>query len=791
MNELRHAVRGLVRSPGFAIAAILTLAIGIGATTAIVTLANALLLRPLPYRDADRLVHIWEVRASKNYGRSEASFPDYEDFRASSRTVDAFAGYSWPRVTLRGREGAEQLQAARVTDTFFDVLGTGASLGRTFVRGEDVPGGPRVVVLSDALWRRRFGSDATIVGRAIDIEGAAYEVIGVLPPSFHFAPSRGAELWLPLQPSETMRTRRQMRWVNTIARLKPGVSAEAADRELDAISAGIASRHPDSNAGTTVDVVPLREQLVGPMRGPLVLLGCAALIVLLIACVNVASLMIGRVAARRHDIAVRFALGATRTSVARSLVVEALVLSIAGAVAGAVVGLWSLRALVLTVPPDLLALMPYLRSLTLDARVLAIVCAAVASCAVLIGLWPALRASREWHLGGRGTAGSVGRRTLRSSLVIGEIALALVLLTGAALTLRSLAALAAVDPGYRADDVLTLRVAFPTDRYDDESALIAVQQRVLESVAQAAAGPAAMIDKLPSLGGGTITFQTSDDTERREANVRVVTPGYFHVMSVPLLRGRGFNDRDRAETPPVVIVNRELARRTFGGADAVGRALRIGSTEVRIVGITGDERVGPLDEPVTPVVYAPLAQSVDDSVTIVVRSANPAAISGAVVTALQRVDRDIAVAGVAPMTAIMASSPTTFLRRATSVIIGAFAAVSLLLALVGIYAVIAEAVTSRTREVAVRISAGARPGAIVRLIAWDGARLGLIGVAIGLAGGLLLTRYMKSILFGVGAHDPVAFGGTAALLLITAVAASVIPALRAARIDPAIALRQE
>jgi putative ABC transport system permease protein len=779
MSELRHAVRRLLRARGFTLAAVVTLALGIGATTAIVTLANALFLRPLPYRDAERLVHLWEVRASKNYGRSETSFPNFEDWRASSRTVELFAGYGWPRVTLRGTGGAEQLQAARVSDTFFDVLGTRAQLGRTFVRGEDVANGPRVAILSDALWRRRFGADANILGRAINVDGVSYEVVGVLSPTFHFAPSRGAELWVPLQPNDSMRTRRQMRWVNVIARLKPGVTAEAADRELDAIAAQLAQRHPDSNAGASVDVVPLREQLTGPVRGPVVLLGIAALFVLLIACVNVASLMIGRVAARRHDVAVRFALGATRASVARSLVVEALVLSAAGAIAGAFVGVSALRAMVMTVPPDLLALMPYLRTLTVDARVLAVVCLAVAACAVLIGVWPAIRASREYHFGGRGIA---AKRTLRSALVVGEIALALVLLTGAALTLLSLAALAAVDPGYRAENVLTLRVAFPGDRYDNEAKLAAVQRRVLDALPGAA-----MIDKLPSLGGGTISFTTAADSEKREANVRAITPRYFEVMSVPLLRGRDFDARDTLDVPLVAIVNRELARRYLRTDDPVGRTLRIGNNDLQIVGVAGDERIGPLDEPVTPVLYLALTQAVDDSVAIVVKNAN----ATDVVRTLQQIDADIAVAGVAPMTAIVASSPSVFLRRATSVVVAAFAAVSLLLALVGLYAVIAEAVTSRTREIAVRVSIGAKPGEIVALIARDGARLGLLGVGIGVAGGLVLTRSMESLLFGVGVHDPLAFGGTSILLLATAVAASLIPALRATRIDPAVALRQE
>lgn len=775
MNDFRFAIRRLLRARAFTLAAVATLALGIGATTAVVTLANALLLRPLPYRDADRLVHIWEVRDS----RSEASFPDFEDFRANSRTIREFAGYGRPRVTLRGSEGAEQVQAARVTDNFFDVLGVAPARGRTFVHGEDVTGGPRVVVLSDALWRRRFGADPRIVGRAVDVDGRMYEVVGVLPPSFQFAFARGAEVWMPLQPSEQMRGQRRMRWINVIARLNPGVDAKAADRELDAIAAQLAEKYPDSNRGASTEVVPLREELTGPVRPAVLVLACAAGFVLLIACVNVASLMIGRVAARQRDVAIRFALGASRMSVARDMVLEALVLCVAGALAGAFVGLTALRALATTVPRELLAMLPNLATLTLDARVLAIVTLVVAACAMLIGLWPALRASSS-GLAERGVAGSVQKRTLRSALVVAEIALALILLAGAALTLRSMAALASVETGYQPEHVLTLRASFPTDRYTSDASLMAVQQRVLDAISNAA-----FVDKLPSIGGTTLSFRSMDSEEKHEANIRVVSADYFRVMGVSVLRGRAFDARDRVDAPPAVIINNELARRFLRAGDAT---MRVGDQVMSIAGVVADERVGPIDEPVTPVLYLPLTQSAEDSLTLVVRTRRNAA---TIVGTLQSIDRDIAVAGVAPMTTVMASSPNVFLRRATTLVIGAFAGISLLLALVGIYSVIAESVASRTREMAIRLSVGARPSGIVALVARDGLRLGVIGLALGLFGALLLTRSMQSILFGVGAHDPIAFATVAALLLVTVLAASCVPAIRAARIDPAVALRQE
>lgn len=793
MNELALAIRRLLRSSGFTVAAVTTLALGIGATTAIVTLANALLLRPLPYRNVDRLVHLWQFRAGESESRSELSFQDYRDWQASAtRTVERFGGYSWPRLTVRGSQGAEELQGARVTDSFFDVLGVHAALGRTFVRGEDVTNGPRVALISDAFWRRRFGADREVIRKTIDIDGETFEIVGVLPETFHFAPARGAEVWIPLRPSG-WRLGRSGRWVKTIALLKPGVTTQAADRELDALSAELARRYPDTNRGASAEVMLLRDFLIGPAKPTVLVLTFAALFVVLIACANVASLMLERVAARQQDIAVRFALGATRIEVASALVAEALVLAVVGAVAGAFIGLWALRALVLTVPADLIGQMPYLGSLTPDARVFGVVSLVVAACVLLISIWPATRAARGWSFVQRGVAGGREKRRLRRSLVVVEIALALMLLTGAALTLRSMAALANVETGYRAEGVLTLRVAFPAHRYHGDAELAAAQSQAIERVARATGGAVALVDVLPSMGlGGTTTVTTEAGGTEHAVNIRAVTPDYFRAMSIQLLRGRAFVDGDRPGAPLVAIVNRQLARRVFGTENAAGRTLLLGEDAVRIEGVVMDERLGRADQAITPAIYMSLAQAGDATVSMVVQAgANPASVSGTVVETLKALDRDIAVSGVAPMTTIIASQPATFLRRASTVVISAYAGVSLFLALIGIYAVIAESVTACTRELAVRISLGATPADILGMITRDGLSLGFFGLGVGLAGAFVLTRFMRSLLFGVDAHDPIAFVSVAVLLLLTAMLASLVPAIRALRIDPPTALRQE
>ena len=792
LHDLTQALRRLSRARSFTVAATVTLAVGIGATTSIFTLANAVLLRPLPYADSDRLVHLWEIREKKDYGRSEASIPDYEDWKAASRTIEKFAGYSWPRVTMRLGAGAEELQAARVTDSFFDVLGVRAQLGRTFGEGE----APTRVLLSDGLWQRRFGGDRAVVGTMLRIDGKSYEVGGVLPPSFHFGPSRGAELWLPLEPGEAMLTRRSYRGLNVIARLKPGVTADVADQELDGIAARIAAEYPDSNKGTSVEVVGLREQLVGRVRPIVLVLGCAALFVLLVACVNVASLMIARVTSREHDLAILMALGATRAVLVRQLLAEAVVLSILGTAGGVAIGHWGLQALVSTVPANIAAQLPSIQHLTLDFRVLVVLAAVMTSCALLIAIAPLARLRSFGRFGAiesRTVTANVGKRRLRSTLVAVQLALSVVLLAGAILTIRSLSALLQEKTGYNPDALLTVGLALPADRYETAADLAGVQQRLLEAVgALPGVTGASLVDKLPSLGGGTIGFHAAGAAREVEANIRGAGPRYFAVMQVPLVIGRDFDDRDTPSSPRVVIVNRLLAERHLGGSDVVGRALTIGQREYQIVGVAGDERVGPLDQPATPVVYYAASQSPSVRTTLAIRTTGESLVtSSVVVQAIRQIDSGIAIGAIAPMRVVLASSPQTFYRRVSMVVITGLAAIALFLAMVGVYAVIADSVATRRKEIAIRISCGAEERRIALMILRESFVLAGAGAAGGLAVAFLVTRLMEAILFGVNARDPFTFAMAPALLIVTAVAASLIPAYRAMRVDPILALRND
>ncbi len=794
-DDLRLALRRLLRARTFTITAVITLALGIGATTAIFTIVNAVLLRPLPYRDADRLVHLWEVRAQKDYGRSEASFPDFEDWKAQSRTVEMFAGYSLPRVSLFEGGRADQLQAAIVTDTFFDVLGVNTALGRTFRRGEELETAPRVAILTDALWRRRFGSDRNVIGRTVHIDGETWEVAGVLPPEFHFAPSRGAEIYLPIRPDEVLRTRRKMRWINVIARLRPGVTSVDADREIDAIAARIAAAYPDSNEGASVDVVPLREQLLGSTRPVVLLLASAALFVFFIACANVGGLMIARSVAHERSTMVRMALGARRSAIVRHLLAEGVLLTAAGTTLGVMLGLRAIRALVALLPPVMLSILPALRTLTLDLRFAAVVSTLVLATVLGAALWPALRTAGRLDAGsllhGRGTTGGRRERRLRSLLVVLEIALSLLLVTGAGLMVRSLDALFGVSTGYDPNGVLTMRLSMPS--MSDDSAMAVTQQRVVDALAAIPGATfVSLVSKLPSVGGTTTGFHTWRDAEEREANYRTAGAGYFALMRIPVIRGREFDRRDRMGSQNVVLVNRLLANRDLGGEDVVGRTLRMRDEEFTIAGVVGDERVGPLDDDVTPVLYFPAAQGPSSSVSVVLRTTgDPMRLAHAAEEAVRAVDPSIAVAAVAPMTKVVAETPMTFLRRMTAIVVGAFAAISLILALVGIYGVMAESVAIRRREIGVRLSFGALPSSIVGMVMRESFVLTLMGTLAGAVAALVLSRGMRSLLYGVGPADPVSFAAGAAILVVTAAAAALLPAMRASRTDPVSVLRDE
>jgi putative ABC transport system permease protein len=805
LQDLRFGFRMLVKRPGFAIVTIVTLALGIGANSAIFTVVNAALLRPLPYREPGRLVHLWETTPREQFNEREASYPDYLDWKANNQVFEDVAGYTRRSFSLTGRETPERLEGAAVTDNFLQVLGVEPILGRAFRKGEDLPGAERLVLLSYGLWQRRFGGDPNIVGQTLALNGESYAVIGVLPESFQFAPAGTPELWATLNPNDGQVSRRFMHWLNIIARLKPGVSVAQAQAGMGSVAQAIAQGDPQSHTGTAIKVVSLHEQIVGNVRPILLVLLGAVCFVLLIACANVANLLLARSAARQKEIAIRTALGAGRWRLIRQLLTESLLLAGLGGAFGLILAQWGVDLLVARIPASQVKTMPYLQGLTIDSRVLIFTVLVSLVTGLVFGLAPALQSSRlnlqESLKEGGKTSAAPARGRLRNLLVVAEIALALVLLVGAGLMLKSLVRLLSVDPGFNADNLLTMRVLLPIAKYPENAQVATFHQQLIERV-ESLPGVKGVgsVNILPLLGGNTATFvpegrPAPPPGQEVESNIRNVNSSYFRVMNVPLIRGRYFTDQDTDKTPPVLIINQTAANRFFPGEDPVGRRLIYPKIELppfEIVGVVGDEKVTGLDKAVTPVIYGPFLQSPNGSISLVVRTdGDPNSIVRAVRSEIQQLDPDLPVFDVRTMGQIIDNAPSTFLRRYPAFLIGVFAGVALLLAMVGIYGVISYSVTQRTHEIGVRMALGARQGDIFKMVLGQGLILTLVGTACGLLAALALTRFLSSLLFNVSANDPLTYIAVSLPLIAVALLACYIPARRATRVDPMVALRYE
>lgn len=805
-KDLRHSIRSLSKKPGFTFVVVLTLALAIGANTAIFSVVNAALLKPLPYREPERLVHLWEATPQQNYPKREASYPDFQDWRL----CDAFDGVAAYRggggFMLATPESSERIEGGFVSGNFFSVLGVTPLLGRTLTEADEKQGAERVALLSYGFWQRRFSGDAGVVGKQIVLSGNSYQVIGVLPPEFQFAKRGAAEIWTPMQLSQSMMTRRFMHFVNVIARLKPGVNLEQAKAAMLPITGRIAQEYADSHAGTSIIVTPLHQEMVGNIKPLLVLLLVAVGFVLLIACSNVANLLLVRASGRQKEVAIRSALGASAWRLIRQLLTESLVLAVAGGAVGLLLARWGVDGLISAIPDNLLNFMPYLRSVKIDGSALAFTAALSLAVSLLFGLVPALHASKTdlqsvLKEGGKTSAASA-RQGLRNALVVAEVALALVLLVGAGLMLRSLWGLINVDPGFNPRNLLTFTFALPPAAYDSNEKLIVARQRML---AELAAIPgvegAATVSTLPLIGGNTTRFYPAnqpkpapgDDTE---ANLRDISANYFNVMGVRLISGRYFTEQDAASSQNVVIINQSLAKRAFPNQDAAGQSIIItgDSGAYLVAGVVADEKITGLDAQNTSVVYFPYQQdsSVGTASSIVVRTTgDPMSMSNTVRRKLQAFEPGISVFFVRTMDQIAATSPATFARRYPAMLIGLFAVVALLLAAIGIYGVISYAVSQQTHEIGVRIALGARPANILGLVMKKGVGLTLIGVALGLIASFVLTRLMADLLFGVSATDPLTFAGIAVLLTVVASVACYVPAQRAMKVDPMVALRYE
>jgi putative ABC transport system permease protein len=796
LQEFRFALRSLRHAPGFALAAVLTFAIGIGATTAIFTVLHAVLLRPLPYADPDRLVVLLHD------GQFPVSPADYLDYRRELGSYDGISAAQAWSATLASGEGAERLPGLQVTADLFRTLGVPAALGRTFVAGEDQPGRERVVVLSDALWKRRFGGDRGIVGRIVRLDGEPFTVVGVMPASFRFAPfwATNATLWRPLSLAARS-SDRAGRSLRVFARLRDGVALEQATAEASAVAARLASAFPATNARLGMAVVPLREKVVSGVRPTLWLLAATVALVLLIACVNVASLQVVRGSARQKELAVRAALGAGRGQLVWQILAESLALSAAGGVVGLLLATWALGSIGALLPA---ASLPLQDELALNRAVAAFAALLIVGTGVAAGLAPALQLSRAnvqetLQDGSRAATEGVRGRRVRRGLLGLELALALALLAGAGLMGRTLLRLHDIDPGFDPRNLLTFTLSLGGTPHND--ARLQYFDRVSQAMA-AVPGVAALsaINHLP-LAGDAWRFRIQPEGrpeprpgEEASATWRLVRTGYFSTMRLAL-RGRDFDTRDRAEGLPVCIVNETMARRHWPGQSPIGRRVGVGTSERRwltVVGVSADARQSEWTGSVPEEIYVPYAQHATEfgsaELTFVVRTAgDPLELATAVQRAAWSVDSNVPISGTATMDRVIVDR--LWRSRVTAFLLGVFAVVALVLAALGVYGVSAYTMSRRTREIGIRVALGARPSQVVSLALHETLAPILGGLAAGCGVALALARLAASLLYGVGPGDPITFVAAPVALGLIAFAAAWLPARRASRIDPAVVLR--
>ena len=804
LKDIRYGVRGLLKRPGFTVVAVLTLALGIGANTAIFSVVNAVLLRPLQFRDPDRLVMIWEDAAFLGFPKNTPAPANYVDWKTQSKSFEDVAATAEWTFNLTGDGTPERVAAYGVTANFFPIFGVSPALGRGFTPDDDRPGAHKVAVISHELWQTRYGSDPQIVNRDIQLDGQKYTVVGVAPAGFQFFES-DVRLWVPLALDAEQLASRGNHYLKVIARMKPGVTLNQAQADISAVMARIAKDHPDEtfNGKVGAFVMPLREQLTGDVRSSLFVLLVAVAFVLLIACANVAGLLLARAVGRRREIALRVALGASRMRVVRQLLTESLLLSAAAGILGTVFAYFSFAFLQKLIPEQ----MALLTSLSLDTRILAFTLVLSIITGIIFGLVPALQSAKvdlNNALKQSTRVTSTGR--LRSALIVLEVALSIVLLVGAGLLIQTLFRLFNQYDVLKPEQVLTMRTVLPKEKYKPLPQRIGFYQQVLDRVEHLPGViSAGYSTSLPLVWkGGTSGFYPEGIKDpipgmAYDANHREVTANYLQTMNIALRQGRYFTDHDDENSMRVAIINETMAREYWPGQNALGRRFKLGDPAddvpwIQIVGIVADVRQMGLDEPVKAEMYFPYQQVPEYDFymprDLAIRtSGDTSALVGSVRSIVHEVDPDQPVSNVATMSDVLGVEAAP--RRTGMIMLVAFAALALLLASLGIYGVLAYFVTQHTNEIGVRMAVGASPLNILGLVVRKGMGLTLVGVAIGLLASFGLTRLMSSLLFGVKASDPVTFISVPLVLVVVALVACLIPARRAMKVDPMIALRYE
>ncbi len=789
-----------MRAPGFTAVAILTLALGIGANVAIFSVAHGILLKPLPYPDPDRLVALYHLSEGR---RASMSGPNFTDLKNRTQTLSGAAAFATYRTILTGRGEPARLNAAQVTTDLFDVLGVRPALGRGFVSSDSVPGNSNAVMLAHGTWQQRFGGDPGAIGQSVILDGKSKQVVGVMPPGFSYPADRA--LWTPIEQTEAFLSGQRSAWTLTgVGRVKEGIPLQQAEAEVETIGRQLEAQYPADNERVGLVAVPMLEALVGNVKtAVLVLLGAVGF-VLLIACANVANLLLARSAAREGEIAVRAALGARRSRLVRQLLTESVLLSLAGAALGLLLAVWGVELLIGLAPASI----PRLDDVSVDRIVLGFTVALAMLTGAVFGIVPALHSTRtalagSLKDGGRGAVTRRARARMRGALVIGEMAVAIVLLAGAGLLIRSFVRLSAVDPGFKPDGVLAFDLALPEGSYGEDARQVAFFKQLLDNLQSTAGVSVAGATLAVPLSGTNIIFSFSVTgrppvpvSQQPAMQVRIASAAYFRAVGIPLQRGRFFNRSDRAGSSPVALISESAAREHFSGDDPIGKTIELGwrrengLVNGEVVGVVADVKEGGLAEPDAPQIYLLHEQWPLPFMTVVLKTTvPPLSISDAARSAVHDLDPALPVTNVRTLDQVVSRSIAQ--PRFYMLLLTAFAAVALILAAVGIFGVLSYVVAQRAREIGIRMALGAGQRSVVVLVVRQAMTLSVAGVLIGLCGTYYVTRALDTLLFATSRADAAALAGAAGLLLVVALAASYIPARRATRVDPVIALRSE
>ena len=813
-QDIRYGLKVLRKSPAFVAIAVLALALGVGANTAIFSIVNALLLRPLQYDNPDRLTMVWEKSAKRGFGEIPTSLPNFSDLRTANTVFEDMGAFTDSSFNLTGGDAPERVIGLRVTASLLSLLKGKPLKGRLFLSGEDQPQASRVLVLSHSLWQRSFGANENLVGQTVALNGEGYTVVGIMPPDFKFPPTFSAtiassqytmphaDLWVPLT-RDAVPMAREGRILFMIGRLKPGITATAAQAEMNVIASRLQKEYPAVDADMEVGVIPLREQVTGDIRPALFVLFAAVGCVLLIACANVANLLLAKASGRQKEVATRIALGATRLRIIRQLLTEGMLLSLSGGLLGALLAVVAVRKFIAFSPPNV----PRPDSIGIDSKVLIFTLLLSVFTSFIFGLAPALQASKSdlnetLKEGGRGSSGGIKQNRVRSLLVVSEIALALVLLIASGLMIKSFVRLQNVNPGFNPENLITLELELPQNKYGEKDRQAAFQQQIVQRVGQIPGVQSARaVNYLPFSGNefnSSLTIEgqpVPNVADRPRAFCRNISPNYFQTMGIPVPQGRPFSDRDNTDAPAVAIINETAARRSWPNEDPLGKRFKLGRPDsknpwVTIVGIVGGVSHRVLGVASQPEVYFPFQQNPGPIVTLVVRTtADPKGFTAAVRREVSTLDKDLPVSSIKFMDEILAESVAQ--PRVYALLLGIFAGLALILAAIGIYGVMSYSVTQRTREIGIRMALGAQPRNVLTLILKQGMLLALVGISIGLIISFALMRVLANQLYGVSTTDLETFAAISILLMSVALISCYIPALRATKVDPLIAVRYE